>query len=236
MSYYASRTDGELVDLAMGGDRAARRALVDRTLLPASRVATHLEPDADAAVGALVAAYREAFTRIGEVADHGQFLPVLLARLDHRAPFPLDPATHAPLAPVDRDRVRRAVAGDGARRRGVPLAAALLAAAAIGIAAIVVGAPSDGVRVDPEPGGAAPTTSTSPDDDTPPRTETAPATDDTADDDTAGDDAAGDDADQGGATTPPPSDATPEPSPSTSVSDDEVFDGGTGTGELAETR
>lgn len=133
MSWYLSRTDGELVALARQGDRPARAVLVDRTLLPASRVAMHLEPDANAAVAALVAAYGDAFRRVAELADDEAFLPVLLDRLDHRAPFPLDPATHAPLDPVDRDRVRAAVLGADRGRRAVPLAAALAALAVLAV-------------------------------------------------------------------------------------------------------
>ena len=151
MSYYLSRTDGELVDLARRGDRSARGVLVDRTLLPASRVAMHLEPSADAAVAALVAAYDDTFRRLGGLDDGSRFLPVLLERLDHRAPFPLDPATHAPLDPVDRDRVRRAVLGTPRDRRGIPLAAGLLAAVAGALAVVATTAPHDGIAVDDTP-------------------------------------------------------------------------------------
>lgn len=218
MSWYLSRTDGELVALARQGDRPARAVLVDRTLLPASRVAMHLEPDADAAVGALVAAYADAFRRVVELADDEAFLPVLLDRLDHRAPFPLDPATHAPLDPVDRDRVRAAVLGTARpRRRAVPLAAVLASLAVVAMVLTSGASTPTGLVVDDAPPAA------------PPPADAPPAADGPATEDDRG-------AEQ----------ATPEPSP---TSDDDaaetsdaaedggtaVDDGGTGTGELAET-
>lgn len=228
MSWYLSRTDGELVALARQGDRPARAVLVDRTLLPASRVAMHLEPDANAAVGALVAAYGDAFRRVLELADDEAFLPVLLDRLDHRAPFPLDPATHAPLDPVDRDRVRAAVLGTDRRRRAIPLAAVLATLAVVAVVMTAGASTPTGLVVDDAPpgGGAATDAPPAGDDDReveqatpdPSSTDEEVATD--ADASTDGEDVAdeaGDEADgadeTGGA----------------------VDDGGTGTGELAET-
>lgn len=206
MSWYLSRTDEELVALASGGDRSARAVLVDRSLLPASRVAMHLEPDAEAAVTALVTAYRDTFSRLDGLADGERFLPVLLERLDHAAPFPLDPATHAPLAPHDRDRVRRSVLGAPSRPRAVPLAAVLAAAAVVALVVALDDAPST-LRVDDAPPAGAPADPPAP---------TAPAA-------ATSDDAASP-ADDPSTAPPAPSDGAPG------------FDGGTGTGELAETR
>jgi hypothetical protein len=206
VSWYLSRTDGELVALARQGDRPARAVLVDRTLLPASRVAMHLEPDADAAVGALVAAFGDAFRRVVELADDEAFLPVLLDRLDHRAPFPLDPATHAPLDPIDRDRVRAAVLGTGRRRRrAVPLAALLASLAVIAVVLTTGGPTPTGLVVDDAPPAA------------PPATDAPTAADE------------GEDGGEGG--------GEDEDSDGDEASDDAdtVLDGGTGTGELAET-
>ena len=214
MSFYLSRTDGELVDLARRGDRSARGVLVDRTLLPASRVAMHLEPSVDAAVAALVAAYGDTFRRLDGLDDGGRFLPVLLERLDHRAPFPLDPATHAPLDPVDRDRVRRAVLGTPRGRRGIPLAAALLAAAVGALALVATTAPRGGITVEdtPDPVGQDVAPAPSPSPSTPAATETTPTLSPTptgtgAPEDTTADDATPDDAAPDDAT---PADAAPD--------------------------
>lgn len=225
MSWYLSRTDGELVALARQGDRPARAVLVDRTLLPASRVAMHLEPDANAAVGALVAAYGDAFRRVVELAEDEAFLPVLLDRLDHRAPFPLDPASHAPLDPVDRDRVRAAVLGTDRRRRTLPLAAVLGTLAVVAVVMTAGASTPTGLVVDDAPPVGGPATEAPPagDDDrgieqatprpSPTGEEVAPDADASTGD--------GHPADEAG-------DATGE-------AGDPVDDGGTGTGELAET-
>lgn len=197
--------------------------LVDRTLLPASRVAMHLEPDADAAVAALVAAYGDAFRRVAELADDEAFLPVLLDRLDHRAPFPLDPATHAPLDPVDRDRVRAAVLGTDRRRRAVPLAALLAALAVVAVVLTTGSTTPTGLVVDDAPPAAEPGSDTPTADDQDP--ETPPASPEPSPPDAA-------------TTTPaadPTADAGPTPEGAQASDGGTVDDGGTGTGELAET-
>ncbi len=157
MSWYRTRTDDELVALVARGDEQARAWLVDRSLLQASRVARYLEPDRDTAVAALVAAYSETFRDLRTLDDGGRFLPALLMRLDKHAPFPLDPATHAPLDPLDRERVRDAVLGAATavagRRLALPLVALLVLVAAVGIGVTfnddgrqvaVTGSPTDG--------------------------------------------------------------------------------------------
>ncbi len=170
MSWLSTRTDGELVALVADGDRRARAMLVDRTLLPASRVAMYLEEDTDRAVDALVGAYSGVFRRLPDLGDGDRFLNALLARLDASAPFPLDPDTVAPLHRQDRERVRAAVLSPPRRgARTLPLVAALLGVVLLAVGVAVLDGPERGpgpgratvggdVDPTPDPGGEGPAT------------------------------------------------------------------------------
>lgn len=242
MSWYRTRTDDELVALVARGDERARAWLVDRSLLQASRVARYLEADRDTAVAALIRAYDDTFRDLRGLGDAGRFLPALLMRLDKHAPFPLDPATHAPLDPLDRERVRDAVLGSSPaaapRRLALPMVAVLVLLAAVGIGVTfnddgrqvaVTGTPTDAATGETIGFG----------DDTPdaaPDPVSSDAAPDPVSTDAAPDPASTDAAPDDDATEGAPADAAPDDDPTDQIPDD-AGDGteGAGAETLAET-
>lgn len=150
MAWYQTRTDSELVELARGGDRRARATLFDRTIRPASAVALHLTAgDREAAIAALVTAYRLAFRRLHRLEDPERFTHWLLRLVDDRAPFPVGlPADSEVLTSFERDRVRRAVGvqTEVARKMARP-AAVLVGLAIVGILVVVGSATLPSVQI-----------------------------------------------------------------------------------------